>query len=48
MDFQNGRLGFEVQSDNSEKKSKSFLRMGKNSVFNSFFDREQFSKLACV
>ena len=24
MDFQNGRLGFEVQLDNSEKKVKSF------------------------
>ena len=44
MGFQNGRLGFEVQLDNSEKKVKSFKKWS----FNSFLDRGQFSKLAGI
>lgn len=36
--FQNGRLGFEVQLDNSEKKVKSFKNVKKTQSFNSFFE----------
>ena len=46
--FQNGHLWFEVRLDNSEKKVKSFKNVKKTQSFNSFFDREQFSKLAGV
>ena len=46
--FQNGRLGFEVQLDNSEKKVKSFKNVKKLGLLIAFLNRGQFSKLAGV